>query len=429
MKALSASVIIVSRGRPELLTRCVQAVSQLWYHPFEIVVVADRSGLQALKKTHPDIAIKSATFEEPNISMARNIGLFLAAGDVVAFVDDDAVPEPGWLHHLAGAFDDPDVAAATGFVLGRNGISIQSTAVTVNETGGTDPLDIVGDAPVVFTGKRGKAVKTVGTNCAFRRKIFSKTQGFDPGFRYFLDETDLNIRLAHWDQKTAIVPMALVHHNPAASDTRAANRLPKSLFEVGASTAVFLRKHDPDGDHSNHLKSARASQRKTLMRHMVNGTCEPGDVTRLLATFDKGAAEGQTRPLSPPPIIADPASAFLPCNPVPPEPTHQIISGYRLASARLHHAAKSAVRPGNVVSLYVLSRTALFHRISYHRDGYWLQTGGIFGRSLRQGRLFRATTLLKRTDTENRRIAPVRHPWHMPNPTSDVGKKNRYGSL
>ena len=96
---LSVSVIVVSRGRPKALLRCLTGLGQVLYPAFEIIVVADPAGMTALQ---PDWAgrIKAVGFDQPNISAARNLGVAQAAGDIVAFIDDDAVPEPGWLIHL-----------------------------------------------------------------------------------------------------------------------------------------------------------------------------------------------------------------------------------------------------------------------------------------------------------------------------------------
>ncbi len=47
MTDLTVSVIVVSRGRPDALCRCLTAVSQLVYHTFEVIVVADKAGLAA----------------------------------------------------------------------------------------------------------------------------------------------------------------------------------------------------------------------------------------------------------------------------------------------------------------------------------------------------------------------------------------------
>ena len=121
----SVSVVIVSRHRAPGLRRCLTGLAQLYYPNFEIVVVADPDGIAAARDWAGDRPVKLAAFDEPNISTARNLGIAQAAGDLVAFIDDDAAPEPTWLDHLCAPFQDPKVAASGGFVRGRNGKSRQ----------------------------------------------------------------------------------------------------------------------------------------------------------------------------------------------------------------------------------------------------------------------------------------------------------------
>jgi glycosyltransferase involved in cell wall biosynthesis len=82
-------VVVVSRDRPEALKRCLLGLSQLQYEPFEIVVVADEKGVAAARQLPFHDHLKLKVFERPNISAARNLGLTHAAGEVVAFIDDD----------------------------------------------------------------------------------------------------------------------------------------------------------------------------------------------------------------------------------------------------------------------------------------------------------------------------------------------------
>lgn len=112
------SLIIVSRGRPAALARCVTAVMQLWYRPLEVIVVADRDGIARVSDLPTGASVKQVRFEEANIARARNAGIAAASGQIIAFIDDDAVPEPSWLNHLVAPFSDPAVAIVGGFVKG-----------------------------------------------------------------------------------------------------------------------------------------------------------------------------------------------------------------------------------------------------------------------------------------------------------------------
>ena len=176
------SVIVLSRGRPAHLRRCLTGIGQLCHREFEVVVVADAAGVKAVREMGWGNRVKLLRFDAPNVSGARNAGLAQAAGEVVAFIDDDAVPEPTWLDYLTGPFDDAHVAATGGYVIGRNGISFQWTARGVNRLGETVSLDAPGDAPFAPDPPPGFVPKTEGTNCAFRRDILAGLGGFDPAF-------------------------------------------------------------------------------------------------------------------------------------------------------------------------------------------------------------------------------------------------------
>jgi len=241
--APAVSVVIVSHGRPASLGNCLTGVGQIDYPNFEIVIVADQSGIAAVKAHALGDQVKLVLHDAANISTARNAGIAASAGEIVAFIDDDAVPEPTWLSHLIAPFADEGVAAAGGYVIGRNGISFQWKARTVYPDAHTEDLLLKGDAPQVFEGSSARAIKTEGTNMAVRRDVLERLGGFDPAFHFYLDETDLNMRIGVAGLKTAIVPLAQVHHGFAESTRRSADRVSATLYDIGASLAVYLRKH------------------------------------------------------------------------------------------------------------------------------------------------------------------------------------------
>jgi len=410
MTDLSVSVIIVSRDRPQALLHCLTGVRQLIYPNFEVVVIADSSGIDALNRSEFRGKIKTRLFEQPNISAARNEGLSQAAGEIVAFIDDDAVPEPGWLIHLIAPFEDETIDAAGGYVRGRNGISYQWKASGTDSLGYETDLKLVGDSIAVLKGSSDRAIKTQGTNCAFRKQTLMEMGGFDTAFHFFLDETDVNMRLAVAGCKTAIVPRAEVHHGYLGSQRRSNNRMPVSLFDVGASTVVFLRKHAAKQRHEKRLSNLVSEQKKALLEHMVKGNCEPGEIDMVLLTLHAGIKEGTHRQIENPQKI-DPSSApFLPFCSSNPAPEHKIIEGFRLDSEKLHQKARRSADSGNITSLYVFSRTALFHRTFFHKDGYWVQTGGLLGKSERSEKLMSWNTMDEKVKKEMTRVAQARFP-------------------
>lgn len=386
MTRTPVSIVIVSRHRPDALALCLTGLGQLLYPDYEIVVVADPAAIACLGAWQG--RAKLLPFDEANISAARNLGLAHAAGKIVAFIDDDAVAEPAWLDHLAAPFRDPDVMAAGGYVRGRNGISFQWQGRMVDHLAQTTPLPAQ-NAPVIVTQQAGHALKTEGTNMAFRRSALADLGGFDPALPFYLDETDVNLRLAATGAKAALVPLAQVHHGFAASIRRHDNRVPKTLRDVGASLAVFLRKHAPPEAARPRFDAECAERRAGLQAHLQAKRLDKAQMQQLLDSLHAGWDEGQRRPLAPLPRISAPESAFLPYRKVMPARGHRVISGFFPRRRSLAAKARNAVQQGHIVSVFLLSPTALFHHIRFHPDGYWLQTGGIFGKSQRNDPLFR----------------------------------------
>ena len=407
MNALSVSVVVVSRGRAADLPLCLLGISQLEYPAFEVVLVADSDGIDAARELPFFDELKVVPFEEANISTARNLGIAEAAGEIVAFIDDDAVPEPTWLRYLTAGFSEPDVAAAGGFVIGRNGISFQWKARSVDCTGSATPLEVDENSISVLTPQNGHAIKTEGTNMALRRDVIAKMGGFDPAYRFFLDETDVNFRLMDAGHRTAIAPLAQVHHGYKASATRRGDRVPTDLTEIGASLAVYLRKHAPGALREPTITAMRDEQRKRALRHLMNGLIEPRDVRRLLSSFDRGAAAGRARPIQRLSEIPRASSGFRAMTHRYSGP-HMVLSGRALGRRALLAKAVKAVQSGNRVSLFVFSMNIRAHKVQFTKEGVWLQSGGQFGRVLRNAPRISLNLKMKKLKQELKRLAKLR---------------------
>lgn len=404
--AREVSIVVASRGRPTELDRCLTAIRQLFYRPYEVVVVADAAGRDAISAHLERPYIRAIANDADGISAARNAGIAAASGEIVAFIDDDAVPEPAWLDHLAGAFDDPAVGAATGFVRGRNGISYQWRGRTIREDGHHGRLPIVGTDAVTPDREAG-AIMLEGTNMAIRRSLLESLGGFDSTYRFFLDDADIAMRVSVSGHRTAIVPLAEVHHGFAPSTRRRRDRMPTDLYDNGRSLAYFVRTYAGEGKAGLILLGHRAAERRRLLRCLTDGRCEPRDVERLLARFDEGVRAGFELGRPPPERLAMPLNQGVFRTEDRGE-APVVLSGRPWSRGRLRREARALAQSGRVVSVFRFSPTGLYHRVRFLPEGFWEQTGGLFGRSDRSGRLFRVTGFRKRLCEEVTRVAKQR---------------------
>jgi O-antigen biosynthesis protein len=395
------SVIVVSRHRPAALQRCLLGLMQQDHTDFEVIVVADpQAATEVAALAKP---IKLVPFDQANISAARNAGLAQAAGAVVAFIDDDAVAEPTWLSRLVAPFSDARVIASTGYVRGRNGISYQWKACEIGADAQDHALQI--ETVTLRAGTPLRAVKTQGTNCAFRADTLRAIGGFDPSFWFYLDEADVNLRMAPLGL-TAIVPEAQVHHGFEASARRAANRVPLSLFDIAASTALFLRRHQPSPDLEAGLRQLSQREAQRLTQHRAAGRLDQQAEIALLLSMTQGWAKGSAQQLSDLTPLAPPQTRFLHFPSLGPS-RGVILSGRIWQKAALLRAAQSHAQ-SSITTVICLSPTARPHQMRFQPQGFWLQTGGLFGRSTREAPRLILTGFRKRISQESARIAPFR---------------------
>ena len=176
------SVIVCTRDRTERLNRCLNALLDIEYPEYEIIVV---DNAPTDKKTAELVeglpSVRYIREDNPGLDWARNHGIEEAKYEIIAFTDDDTKPDRYWLQAIAKAFSKADVMAVTGLIA---------------------PMELETDAQVYFEFVYGGMVngtkrwtinpnelKTsqllwsnafgAGANMAFRRELFSMIGKFD----------------------------------------------------------------------------------------------------------------------------------------------------------------------------------------------------------------------------------------------------------
>ena len=112
------SVVLCSHGRPAYLRACLAGLASQSRQGLELLVVDSASPpaeAAAIKKLAAAAGARLLRTDQPGLSLARNLGLAEAGASWVAFLDDDAVPEPGWAAALLNRIARlPERAAALG---------------------------------------------------------------------------------------------------------------------------------------------------------------------------------------------------------------------------------------------------------------------------------------------------------------------------
>ena len=112
-----ATLAICTRDRPDDLTRCLAAIARMPDDGQEILVIDSASSAAQTRRVAEEGGVRYVREDRPGLNVARNRALREAKHDIVAFTDDDAMPDQGWLRALSSNFDDPRVLCATGLTM------------------------------------------------------------------------------------------------------------------------------------------------------------------------------------------------------------------------------------------------------------------------------------------------------------------------
>ncbi len=212
---MSVVVCAFAIERAALLAAAVASLHAQTRPPGEIIVVIDHA--PALERWAAR-ALEGVTMvvsrHAPGLSGARNTGVEVARGDVVAFLDDDAAAAPDWLERLQDAYADPSVVGAGGAVLPAWQAGRPAWM--------PEEFDwVVGCTYRGLPEQRAAVRNLIGANMSFRREAVERAGGFAPGLGrnasrpLGCEETELCLRLQRDDPASVIVfdPATTVRHH------------------------------------------------------------------------------------------------------------------------------------------------------------------------------------------------------------------------
>lgn len=327
---MRVSVVINTYNRSASLRTTLSALRQQTYADFEVVVVAGPcTDATPLVRAEWADAVRWIECPAVHLGQSRNLGIAAAAGEVVAFLDDDAIPDPHWLAELVAGYDT-DCAGVGGWVYDYTGYQFQHACCVCDRQ--ARPYFDARPPLWAYTRPHGDYfVHFLGTNASFRRTALVAVGGFDEEIEYYLDETDLCLRLTDAGFRLRPLAGAAVYHKFLASHLRNQQKVLKNPFPVVKNQFyVTLKALRPNESATAALAAGHefvTARLQEAQRLADLGYLTPTEWAEFTAAVRRGQAEGIARAARPGRRLAQlppaPTAAFRHF-PRGPQPQHRL---------------------------------------------------------------------------------------------------------
>ena len=273
-----ASVVVCTRNRSGSIPETLEALAALDTPGVEVIIVDSSEGAEQenTETLARKFGAKYVIERLRGLSRARNTGIAAASGEIIAFTDDDCVPEKDWLTQKLKNYSDPSVWACTGRVI--QGLTGGASGL-FEEVAGQDlgkerrvftPADVQGGIGFVLSNVQKVFAKHMksgapapfgighGSSLSFRKKVFDTSGGFDIRFGggapfKGCDDIEMLYRVLRGGHKIVYEPAAVIYHkhrltsddsgSSAArqSDESTAEEVFKTRYVYSFSNGAMLR--------------------------------------------------------------------------------------------------------------------------------------------------------------------------------------------
>lgn len=243
---LRVSVVVPSRNSEKTIKGCLDSLIRQTYKEFEIIVVdaSSNDGTLDIVSSYP---VKIIVQEKGNLAHARNIGLAASTGDIVAFLDSDAMAPPDWLLAVANRFRTSNLAVVGG-----------PDYAPANSNTWARACSFVDSHIVPMVYRWGPVESITGCNVAYKKENLERVGGFNEELDS-AEETDVNRRIRNQGAQILFDPQTSVIHQPR----RSPSQYFKQNFLYGVGKGQMLR-HDP-----KNIKPSNFAALILLLAHFV----------------------------------------------------------------------------------------------------------------------------------------------------------------
>lgn len=275
-RATTCTVVVCtySHDRFDDLTACLDSVAAQTRPADQVLVVVDHNDSLLDRLSSRAGVTTVANSQTRGLSGARNTGVEGATGDIVVFIDDDAVAAPDWLDELVRPFDDASVAAVGGH--------IDPNWPSQRPWWFPPHLDWTVGCSIPTLPPQGGSIRNVyGASAAFRRGDLAAAGGFATTLGRLgenaagCEETDICIRIRQQRASADIVyaPRSAVRHRVTAERATVRYVLRRCLAE-GKSKALLTKRvggRDATGDERAYTRVIG----RAVLRDLARSTRQP----------------------------------------------------------------------------------------------------------------------------------------------------------
>ena len=241
---MELSIIICTYNRAQFLPEALNSLKEqtLDKSRFEVILINNNStdATEAISKKFekhtPEINFQYHIESSQGLSFARNKGIEVAQGNIIAFIDDDAIAEPDYAENILKTIEgNPEFTGFGGKVIPIYPDGKEPAWMSKYIQGVVSKVDY-GEK----TGPFDKKKYPVGCNMIFRREVFDELGAFNVNLKYRSDDKYIFLKLRNHNKKILYTPSVVVHHNIDAS--RLTHEfIVKLCIQIGATEKIRLR--------------------------------------------------------------------------------------------------------------------------------------------------------------------------------------------
>ncbi len=254
---MTTAIVICTRNRPERLRSTLEAISRLDERAFQLLVVDTSDETQRAEVQHcvENFGGTCLHREHRGLAASRNAALAKLTCDIVAFLDDDCVPQKEWLTRLLANFTNDNTWAVTGRIISfdpslffdrvaSQDLGLEKRVFSYDNIAFSLP-ELFRNLAKVFHGQlRASAPAPYGIghggNVAFRRDKLEQLDRFNEAFWRASEDIEMFYRVLQAKGRIVYEPAAVaVHWHPHITT----EQVSRARYAYSLGTAAFMRSH------------------------------------------------------------------------------------------------------------------------------------------------------------------------------------------